>query len=88
MTFWECRPPVNRMTDACENITFPQLLFRAVISYVTHNEKKKESCLIPDYFIVQLTRSRPFIVWKMSSKSEGISFLEYLLPLLFIYFMR
>ena len=25
------RPPVERMTDACENITFPQLLLRTVI---------------------------------------------------------
>ena len=25
-------PPVDRMTDACENITFPQLLLRTVIS--------------------------------------------------------
>ena len=25
------RSPVDRMTDACENITFPQLLLRAVI---------------------------------------------------------
>ena len=24
-------PPVGRMTDACENITFPQLLLRMVI---------------------------------------------------------
>ena len=23
-------PPVDRMTDACENITFPQLLLRTV----------------------------------------------------------
>ena len=27
----QCAPPVNRMTDACENITFPQLLLRKVI---------------------------------------------------------
>ena len=27
-----CLPPVDRMTDACENITFPQLLLRTVIS--------------------------------------------------------
>ena len=25
-------PPVDRMTDACENITFPQLLLRTVTS--------------------------------------------------------
>ena len=25
-------PPVDRMTDACENITFPQLLLRTVIT--------------------------------------------------------
>ena len=33
-------PPVDRMTDACENITFPQLLLRtvniSVISYKLH----------------------------------------------------
>ena len=28
-------PPVDRMTDACENITFPQLLLRTVIKYLT-----------------------------------------------------
>ena len=29
---WGCPPdsPVDRMTDACENITFPQLLFWTV----------------------------------------------------------
>ena len=28
---WVCTlPPVDRMTDACENITFPQLLLRMV----------------------------------------------------------
>ena len=26
-------PPVHRMKDTCENITFPQLLLRAVIKY-------------------------------------------------------
>ena len=25
-------PPMDRMTDACENITFPQLLLRTVIN--------------------------------------------------------
>ena len=34
---WECLPrgvctPVNRITDRCTNITFPQLRLRAVIS--------------------------------------------------------
>ena len=27
---WPYPPPVNRMTDACENITLPQLLWRPV----------------------------------------------------------
>ena len=27
---WGRHPPVNRITDACENITFPQLLLRTV----------------------------------------------------------
>ena len=32
-----CTPPnpVDRMTDACENITFPQLLLRTVIMDIT-----------------------------------------------------
>ena len=30
-----CFTPVDRMTDACENITFPQLLLRTVIKIVT-----------------------------------------------------
>ena len=28
-------PPVNRMTDSCKNITFPQLLLRTVTTFVT-----------------------------------------------------
>ena len=28
-----CTPPVDRMTDTCENITFPQLLLRTVIKF-------------------------------------------------------
>ena len=31
--------PVNRLTDACENITFPQLLLQAVIKYCTLGKK-------------------------------------------------
>ena len=31
-------PAVNRMSHACENITFPQLRFRAVKSFVTRIE--------------------------------------------------
>ena len=30
-------PPSREQTDACENITFPQLPLRAVINMSTHN---------------------------------------------------
>ena len=36
----EAQPPVNRMTDRCKNITFPQLCLRAVIRQFKH-------CVIP-----------------------------------------
>ena len=33
-----CSPPlVDRMTDACENITFPQLLLQTVITHIIRN---------------------------------------------------
>ena len=32
-------PPVDRMTDTCENITFPQLLLRTVISSLSSEHK-------------------------------------------------
>ena len=31
---WDTYPPVDGMTDACENITFPQLLLQAVIKSI------------------------------------------------------
>ena len=32
---WDTPTPMNRMTDACENITLPQLLLRTVITLVS-----------------------------------------------------
>ena len=35
-----CPPPVNRLTDACDNITFPQLLSRAVMTSMFFPQKR------------------------------------------------
>ena len=32
---WHTHPPLNRITDMCKNITFPQLRLRAVINKLT-----------------------------------------------------
>ena len=36
-------PPVDRMTDACENITFPQLLLRTVNMKLLRDRNKVNS---------------------------------------------
>ena len=44
MVTWEPRlPPVNRQTDKTENITFPQLRWRAVDSYQNPNYNSRHS---------------------------------------------
>ena len=45
-------PPVNRLTDACENIIFPQLRWRAVISwrlgflYINFTDNRYGNCIL------------------------------------------
>ena len=45
---------VDRMTDACENITFPQLLLRTVITYTidSKNNIVQQQCIAVGYLLL------------------------------------
>ena len=45
-----CSPPVDRMTDTCENITFPQLLLRSVNMSLSYSSKRVGTRIQPDGF--------------------------------------
>ena len=44
-TPWDQAPPVNRITDTCKNITFPQLRLRAVKMRWSLSKMKIGACL-------------------------------------------
>ena len=52
-------PLVDRMTDTCENITFPQLLFRTVIIYIawcTNHSLFLINVNLHNWFLAELAR--------------------------------
>ena len=53
-------PPVDRITDTCKNITFPQLHLRAVINVCAHNWTAKRVIIASDG---GRTRSRKAFLW-------------------------
>ena len=58
-------PAVDRMTDACENITFPQLLLRTVTRYVP--SLMKELTLTYSLYFVVICGTLSNICFRLSS---------------------
>ena len=59
-------PPVDRMTDACGNITFPQLLLRTVKLFCVYVARKKENTVCAFNTSVGVLR-------EVTQRSNGLS---------------
>ena len=63
-------PPPNRMTDACDNITFPQLRFRAV---KTASRTRILAVFTIQYSSLTASRTKILINTRTSMEFEGDS---------------